>query len=124
MIVNLTFGGLMKKLLGLVALVLASSAFAEDAVTVCPNMFKVLAENETTRVIKFHQKKGESCPMHTHGAMSVYVIKPGQLFYIKPDGTKVDGPKLKAGDAFIRPATEHAHAPAGAESIAIIVETK
>ena len=41
-----------------------------------------------------------------------------------PDGTKKDGPKLKPGDAFVRPATEHAHAPAESETIAIIVETK
>ena len=118
------FGELMKKLLGLATLVLSSSAFAEDAVTVCPNMFKVLAENETTRVIKFHQKKGESCPMHTHGAVASYVIKGGKLTYIMPDGTKKEGPQLKAGDAFVRPATEHAHAPAKSETIAIIVETK
>jgi quercetin dioxygenase-like cupin family protein len=118
------FGGMMKKILGIVILFLTTSVFAEDAVKVCPNMFKVIAENETTRVIKFTQKKGESCPMHTHGPLAVYVIKPGKLTYIMPDGTKKEGPKLKAGDAFLRPATEHEHAPAGAESVAILVETK
>lgn len=114
----------MKKILGLATFILATSALAEDAVKVCPNMFKVIAENESTRVIKFTQKKGESCPMHTHGPLAVYVIKPGRLTYIMPDGTKKDGPTLKAGDAFLRPATEHEHAPAGAESVAILVETK
>ncbi len=114
----------MKKILGLASLLLATSAFAEDAVKVCPNMFKVIAENETTRIIKFTQKKGESCPMHSHGPLAVYVIKPGKLNYIMPDGTKKEGPKLKAGEAFIRPATEHEHAPAEAESVAILVETK
>ena len=43
-----------------------ASAHAQDAVTVCPNNFKVIAEDDTARVLHFTQKKGEKCGMHSH----------------------------------------------------------
>ena len=101
------------------------SASAVDAVTACPNNFHVLAEDDKARVLHFIQKKGESCPMHTHPHVAVYVIKPGQpLTYKMPDGSTKQSPPLKAGDAFVRPATEHEHLAAKGHVEAIIVEFK
>ena len=37
----------------------ATCVRAQDAVKVCPNNFKVLAEDDTTRVLHFTQRKGE-----------------------------------------------------------------
>ncbi len=101
------------------------SASAVDAVTACPKNFHILAEDDKARVLHFIQKKGESCPMHTHPHVAVYVLKSGQpLSYKMPDGSMKEGPKLKAGDAFVRPATEHEHLSAKADVEAIIVEFK
>src|SRR5690349_21406890 len=66
----------------------AANVRAQDPVSVCPNNFKVLAEDDTTRVLHFTQKKGETCGMHSHPYIVAYVIKSGQLTYVMPDGTK------------------------------------
>ena len=104
---------------------ISASASAVDAVTACPNNFHVLAEDDKARVLHFTQKKGESCPMHTHPHVAVYVLKPGKpLTYKMPDGSTKQSPQLKKGDAFVRPATEHEHQAASADVEAIIVEFK
>jgi quercetin dioxygenase-like cupin family protein len=102
----------------------AASAYAQDAVKVCPNNFKVLAEDETARVLHFTQKKGEKCGMHSHPYIAAYVIKSGQLTYVMPDGTKKEGPKLKAGEALLRGPVTHSHEAAPQDAEGIVVEFK
>ena len=100
------------------------SVYGQDPVKVCPNSFKVLAEDQTTRVLHFTQKKGETCGMHSHPYIAAYVIKPGQLTYVMPDGSKKQGPRLKAGEVLLRGPTTHAHEPAPDDTEAIVVEVK
>ncbi len=116
----------MNKALLFAALSLASvSASAVDAVTACPKNFHVLSEDDKARVLHFTQKKGESCPMHSHPHVAVYVLKVGKpLSYKLPDGSVKESPPLKKGDALLRPATEHEHLPAKGDVEAIIVEFK
>ncbi len=105
--------------------VVSLSASAVDAVTACPKNFRVLAEDDKARILLFVQKKGESCPMHTHPRIAAYVTKPGQaLKYKMPDGSVREAPKFKKGDAFLRGPTEHEHLPVGTDTEAIIVEFK
>ncbi len=105
--------------------VVSVSASAVDAVTACPKNFKVLAEDDKARILLFTQKKGETCPMHTHPHIAAYVTKSGApLVYKMPDGSVKDGAKLKAGDSFLRPPTEHEHLASKGDSEAIIVEFK
>ncbi len=115
-----------KKILLAAALLLPGlSAYAVDAVTTCPKNFRVLSEDDKARILHFTQKKGETCPMHTHPHIAAYVIKPSQLSYKMADGSVKPGPKLKKGDAFMRPPTEHEHLPSmSGEAEAIIVEFK
>ena len=66
--------------LGIASLTLALTAFnvrAQDPVAVCPNNFKVLAEDDTTRVLHFSQRKGETCGMHSHPYLVGYTLKSG-----------------------------------------------
>lgn len=104
--------------------VTALSVYGQDPVKVCPNSFKVLAEDDTTRVLHFTQKKGETCAMHSHPYIVAYVIKSGQLTYVMPDGSKKQGPKLKAGEVLQRGPTTHAHEAAPDDAEAIVVELK
>jgi quercetin dioxygenase-like cupin family protein len=85
-----------------------ASAYAQDPVTVCPKNFKVLAEDDTARVLHFTQKKGEKCGMHSHPYIAAYVIKSGQLTYVMPDGSKARS-QLKKGEALLRGPVTHAH---------------
>ena len=60
--------------------------------------------------------------MHTHKALAVYVTKDSEVTYVIPHGTKKNV-KHKAGDAFLRPAVEHAHT-AISDTEAVLVEFK
>ncbi len=113
-------------LLSLILYFLSLSAFAVDAVTACPKNFKVLAEDDKARILLFTQKKGESCPMHSHPHIAVYATKPNALplEYKMADGSVKPGPKMKAGEAFLRGPTEHEHLSAKGNVEAIIVEFK
>ena len=55
----------------------AMNVRAQDAVATCPSNFKVLAEDDTTRVLHFTQKKGETCGMHSHPYLVGYTLKSG-----------------------------------------------
>ena len=116
----------MNKALLFAALSLSSlSVSAADAVATCPKNFHVLAEDDKARILHFTQKKGETCAMHTHPHIAAYVLKSGKpLSYKMPDGSVKEGPALKKGDAFIRPATEHEHLASQGDVEAIIVEFK
>lgn len=116
----------MNKALMLAAFSLVSvSASAADAVATCPKNFHVLSEDDRARVLHFTQKKGESCPMHSHPYVAVYVLKAGKpLSYKMPDGSVKESPKLKKGDTLLRPAVEHEHLAAAEDVEAIIVEFK
>lgn len=97
---------------------------AQDAVTVCPNNFKVLAEDDTTRVLHFTQKKGETCGMHSHPYIVAYVIKSGRITFVAPDGTKTRSPKVEPGTAVQRGPTTHAHESVEEDAEAITIEFK
>jgi len=102
----------------------ATGVHAQDAVKVCPNNFKVLAEDDTTRVLHFTQKKGETCGMHSHPYIVAYVIKAGRITFVAPDGTKTKSPEVKPGSAVQRGPTTHAHESVDADAEAITIEFK
>ena len=101
------------------------SVHAQDPVSVCPKNFKVLAEDETTRVLHFSQKKGETCGMHSHPYLVGYTLKSGgTLNYVLPDGTKVQGNPAKAGNVLQRGPVTHSHEAPDQDVEAIVVELK
>src|SRR5262252_7872842 len=102
----------------------ALSVYGQDPVKVCPNNFKVLAEDETTRVLHFTQKKGETCGMHSHPYIVAYVIKSGRITFVAPDGTKTKSPKVEPGSAVQRGPTTHAHESVDDDAEAITIEFK
>ena len=74
----------------------AANVRAQDPVSVCPNNFKVLAEDDTTRVLHFTQKKGETCGMHSHPYLVGYTLKSGgTLNYVLPDGPRCRATPLR-----------------------------
>ena len=102
------------------------SVHAQDPVSVCPKNFKVIAEDETTRVLHFTQKRGETCGMHAHPYVVIYVIKPGKINFVMADGTRPKPPEnpAKAGDVIQRGPVTHAHESAEEDSEAITIEYK
>ena len=77
---------------------LASSAvFAQDAMKVAPDHYKVLVENEHVRVVENTLKPGEKDGMHTHPSGWYYVTKPGLMKIVHADGTSENW-EAKAGE--------------------------
>ena len=118
--------GILNSVVGASLALVTLGVYAQDAVSVCPKNFKVIAEDETTRVLHFTQKKGETCGMHAHPYVVIYVIKPGKINFVMADGTRPKPPAnpAKAGDVIQRGPVTHAHESAEEDSEAITIEYK
>jgi quercetin dioxygenase-like cupin family protein len=101
---------------------ICTSAFAQDAVKVAPNLFKVLAENDKVRVLEVDAKKGDKAAMHSHPAMVIYILEGGKTKFTNADGT-VRESAAKTGDVLLRDPVTHSQEHVEA-SRAIVVELK
>lgn len=99
-----------------------TGAFAQDAVTVASDLFKVLAENDKVRVLEVNAKKGAKAAMHSHPAMVIYVLKGGKTKFTNADGKVVES-AAKTGDVLLRDPVTHSQEHVEA-SHAIVVELK
>ena len=62
----------------------------DDIVKISPDVHLVLFENEVIRVLEVTVKPGDKVPMHTNPENVNYIVKPGTLRLIEPDGCSVD----------------------------------
>src|SRR5678815_1804503 len=102
----------------------ARVALAQDPVKLSPAMYKVLLHNDQVGVLEFRAKPGQSEPMHSHPAMTVYDVSGGQIKLTTADGKSeiING---KAGTAVWSTATVHRFENVGSfETHEIIVELK
>lgn len=91
---------------GSIGLLLSTVLLAQDAMQYGLKHLKVLAEDDTVRVLEYSPKRGDRTPMHSHPASVVYVLKGGRVKYTLPDGsTKIS--ELKTGEALLRPPVTH-----------------
>lgn len=109
----------------LLLLFAAAHLFAQDAVKVAPNSFKVLVENEHVRVIQDTLAPGETEAMHTHPAGWYYVTMPGTMKITRPGG-KTEIWNAKAGEqAWMGPDPPHMSENTGKSTIQyVLVEVK
>ncbi|MEO9115407.1 MAG: cytoplasmic protein [Gemmatimonadaceae bacterium] len=89
-----------------VAALLASSAFAQDAVQTDGDKYKVILENECVRVLDYRDLPGEKTRQHRHPAFVLYALSPFQRTLTLPDG-KVLRRGFKEGDVMWSPAQTH-----------------
>jgi len=102
----------------------ARVALAQDPVKLSPAMYKVLLDNDQVRVLEFRAKPGQSEPMHSHPAMTVYDISGGRIRLTTPDG-KTEILDSKSGTAVWSAGTVHRYENVGTtETHEIIVELK
>ena len=86
--------------------VIAFSAFAQDAVKVDPQHYKVELENDQVRVLRIHYGPHEKSIMHAHpNAVAVFLTANRSKFML-PDG-KSEERSWKVGDARWTPAETH-----------------
>jgi len=57
----------------------------KDAVTVAPNIHKVIFENDRIRMLKARISPGQKANMHWHPENTSYILTAGRLRFTKPD---------------------------------------
>jgi quercetin dioxygenase-like cupin family protein len=62
----------------------------DDIVKISPDVHQVLFENNVIRVLEVTVKPGTKVPMHTNPENVNYIVKPGTLRLIEPDGSSMD----------------------------------
>ena len=95
-----------KGLLAVGTLLLASSAFAQDATKVEPKHYHVAFENEHVRVVDMHYGPHEKSGMHDHPAGVAVYITAGHFRFTDETG-KIMEADAKAGEARWFPAFKH-----------------
>ena len=83
------------------------SAFAQDPVTLSPQYYKVLIDNDEVRLVEFHLTPGAKEPTHSHARGFVYALEDAKLRITFPDGRSEDI-SVKAGESRWRDKITHA----------------
>jgi quercetin dioxygenase-like cupin family protein len=111
--------GHMQRLLIAFCTMVASTAFAQDFLSVAPGA-RVLKDDGKIRVIDFQARAGMKIPLHSHPTMVVYLIQGGGVRFTLQDGRTVDS-STATGAALINPPVTHSQEHL-ADSRAILVE--
>ena len=95
-----------------------------DAVTVAPDLYKVLLENDRVRVLEVRSQPGAKSAMHTHPSYIAVAISDGKYRFSSPDGKSVEI-ELKPGQTFFFDPVEHATEIIGtSEAHIVLIELK
>lgn len=111
---------------GILAAVLMAAvpAFAQDAVTAGPNVYKKLMENDRIRVLEATFKPGDKVGPHSVSEHLFYMLSGGNLT-IKPEGRTAYEMTFKVGESLYLPAQTRAAENDGDQTVrALIVEIK
>ena len=104
-----------------------SDALAQDAAQARPEAFRVVFENDRTRVLEFVSRPGtELCGTgrHSHPAHLTVALSDARVRVTLPDGSRIDATN-KVGDVFWSEPETHAVENIGGGTVrALIIEIK
>jgi quercetin dioxygenase-like cupin family protein len=84
-----------------------ASARAQDPLSLYPENYTLLFENDRVRVLDFRLRKGATETAHRHPAHVAYVLAPMKIRFTLPDGsTRLR--EAKAGEVLFSEAVTHA----------------
>jgi hypothetical protein len=110
-----------------VARLVSSTAVAQDAARIQPEAFRVVLENEKTRVLEFVSRpRTEVCGVgkHSHPAHLTVALSDARVRVTLPDGKKIVATN-KPGDVFWSEAETHTVENIGGNEVrALIIEYK
>ena len=116
--------GLLFELKGAKRVARARAARGDDPVSVDPDHYTVLLDNERVRVIEYRAAPGDKTPMHSHPNYVTYNFGDAQTTFTYPKG-KPFVAKSKAGGVLWHRAETHAGQVTGnTEAHVLIVELK
>ena len=111
----------------IVAKLASSTAVAQDAAKIQPEAFRVVLENETTRVLEFVSRpRTEVCGVgkHSHPAHLTVALSDAKVRVTLPDGKKIVATN-KPGDVWWSEAETHTVENIGGNEVrALIIEYK
>ncbi len=97
---------------------------AGDAVSVAPDLYKVLFENDRVRVLETRYGPGVKSAMHSHPDVVVVAVTPLKAKFTLADGHTVDM-EMQTGEAAFVDGQEHTVENTGTSDLhAILVELK
>ncbi len=97
---------------------------AGDAVSVAPDIYKVLLENDRVRILEIRTEPGGSSELHSHPDMALYAVTDCAWDLTAPDGETVTA-EIPAGAVLYLDATSHSAKDVGTSgSHAIAIELK
>lgn len=97
---------MLRNLIFTASTLLATSAFAQDAIQTDGDKYKVILENDCVRVLDYQDRPGEKTLQHKHPAFVLYALSPFKRTLTLPDG-KVLKREFKAGDVMWSEAQTH-----------------
>ena len=77
-----------------------------DAVTIAPNLYKVVADTMGIRMVEVNYKPGDSSALHWHPDYAVYAIEGGTATFYGKDGSKMVN-EMKQGMTLVNPGEWH-----------------
>jgi quercetin dioxygenase-like cupin family protein len=97
---------LVSALVALTALAVASSAAAQDPLKSNPDVYKLVFENSSVRVLRVNVKPGAKTTLHEHPDNVVVALSDAKVKFTGADGKAVEA-ALKADQAMWSPAEKH-----------------
>ena len=95
-----------------------------DAVTVAPDHYKVVEENDRVRILEFRGNKGDKTAMHSHPAVVAIAVSSAEVRFTLAGGQTMEI-SLNAGQAMYMDAADHATEILGSSPAhVILVELK
>ena len=95
-----------------------------DAISVAPNNYRVLLENDRVRLLEYRGKPGDKAEMHSHPDTIAYGLTDIKARFAFPDGQTMDI-EIKAGEAMFNNAFTHTVENTGnSEGRVLLVELK
>lgn len=95
-----------------------------DAVTVAPDHYKVVEENDKVRILEFRGETGDKTEMHSHPAVVAIALSSAEVRFTLAGGQSMEI-ALSAGQAMYMDAADHATEILGSGAAhVILVELK
>ena len=91
-----------------------------DAVSVAPNQYKVLFENDRVRVLETRYGPGVKSNVHSHPDLVAVAITPAKAKLSLTDGQTLDI-DLQAGESLFVPGQEHTVENTGSSEFTIVL---
>ena len=90
-----------------------------DAVSVAPEVYKVLFENDRVRVLDVRADPGKTSPMHTHPDSVIHALSDATLVVMSHQG-ETQTAEVTAGATWWAPATTHSVENVGTGNVHLI----